>query len=388
MVIPHMVGGGAERVAAMLTNEFYNNGYDTSFMLTSAKRSEIIRRDLNSAIPLILLQETNSAKTSKMRRFAASAFSHLFEDTGHMVPARLAHFSFVTQYKNEITEVRRILIEKPELTVIAFSQPAIPIVLLAAQGLPNRIVISERTDPNRLMKHRYGRKFVEKYYSRADAAVFQTEDAKNAYPTCVSSKGTVIPNPIKADLPEPFHGKRTENITTFCRISAQKNLPMLFEAFRLLHQDHPSYRLRVIGDALNDEGRAIEAQLKQYVQKHGLEQSVLFEPFMLNVHEAILQDAMYVNSSDYEGISNAMLEAMAIGMPVICTDCPIGGARQTITDHVNGLLVPVGDADTLAKAMKELIEDPCLGSVLSKNGVEVQNTFKKEIILQKWTELL
>lgn len=388
MVIPHMVGGGAERVAAMLLNEFYNNGYDTTFLLTSAKREEVIYRDLKSDIPLVLLQERCGRKKNKARQAVASLLSHVFENTGHAVPAQIAHFSFVAQYQNEIEAVRRMLIDKPEMTMVVFSQPAIPIVLLAARGLPNRIVISERADPNRLMKKRYGRKFIEKYYIRADAAVFQTYDAKNTYPDCVGKKGTVISNPVNADLPEPYLGERNKNITTFCRISAQKNLPVLLEAFRMLHQDYPSYKLRIIGDALNEEGYRIKVQLKQYVKDNQLENAVIFEPFMTNVHEAILKDAMYVNSSDYEGISNAMLEAMAIGMPVVCTDCPIGGANATIRDGENGLLIPVGDSEKIYKAMKRMIEEPELSKKLSKNAIVLRDELSLVKTARKWMELL
>lgn len=388
MVLPHMVGGGAERVAAMLLNEFHNNGYESSFLLTSSKREEVINRDLKPEIPLTLVQEKCKKNKFKAVHFLASAVSHIFENTGHAVPARIAHLSFVSLYKNEIEAVRQILADKPETTVIAFSQPAIPIVLIAAHDLPNRIIISERADPNRLMKHRYGRKFIEKYYTRADAAVFQTPAAMQTYPDCVSEKGRVISNPIKPDLPSAYHNSRNKYITTFCRISAQKNLPLLFEAFNRLHKKHPDYILRIIGDAVNEEGRAIEKQLHDYIKSNDLSECVIFEPFSSNVHEMIIGDAMYVNSSDYEGISNAMLEAMAIGMPVVCTDCPIGGARATITDGENGLLVPVGDVDSLYKAMKRLIEEDGLSEKLSFEAEKIRHELSLESIAGKWMELL
>lgn len=388
MAIPHMVGGGAERVASMLLNEFHKNGYDASFLLTSAKREEVINRDLDADIPLILLQEKIRKKENKLKQITASALSHLYESTGRAVPAKIAHYSFTALYQSEIDAVRQILLEKPDLTVVAFSQPAIPIVLLAARGLPNRIVMSERTDPVRLMKKRYGYKFIEKYYKRADAAVFQTYDAKNTYPPCVSSKGIVISNPIKEGLPAPYLGERNKTITTFCRISAQKNLPLLFEAFLMLHKEHPDYTLRVIGDAMNEDDRRIKEQLVSFVKDHELKDAVVFEPFMPSVHEAIIKDAMYVNSSDYEGISNAMLEAMAIGMPVICTDCPIGGAKATITDGENGLLVPIQDANALFLAMKRVIDEDGLADKLSGNASKLRASLSLDKITEKWIGLL
>lgn len=77
---------------------------------------------------------------------------------------------------------------------------------------------------------------------------------------------------------------------------------------------------------------------------------------------------MYVLSSDYEGISNSMLEAMALGIPVVATDCPIGGSRMYIKDGVNGFLVPVGDAEALAGAMGRLADEPALGVRFGKEA--------------------
>jgi glycosyltransferase involved in cell wall biosynthesis len=292
------------------------------------------------------------------------------------------------QYHREINWIRNYLQQNPDMSVIVFLQPAIPIVLLAAQDLPNRIIISERADPNRLMKKRYGKKFIEKYYARADKAVFQTDDAMAVYPQNIAEKGTVIFNPLKENLPAPYHGERNNNITTFCRISNQKNLPLLVAAFADVHKKHPEYVLRIIGDAPNTEGEAVVQALNEQISSLGLNDAVIFEPFMKNVHKAVIKDAMYVSSSDSEGISNAMLEAMAIGMPVVCTDCPIGGAKAAITDGENGLLVPIKNADELAKAINRVIEDKELSAKLSENASYLRETISLNNIAKKWESLL
>ena len=109
---------------------------------------------------------------------------------------------------------------------------------------------------------------------------------------------------------------------------------------------------------------------------------------MKNVHEAVIKDAMYVNSSDYEGISNAMLEAMAIGMPVVCTDCPIGGAKATINNGENGLLVPIQNPEALASAMNRMIEDNELADKLSHNASQIREELSLDKITEKWMQLL
>ena len=394
MVMPHMVGGGAERVAAQIMNKLNERGYDTRFILTSAKKNEVVRSDLNEKTELILLSEEMKAETSGQKlvhlpaRAYSTIFGKLYEKQGKYVPASIGKATIEWQYHREIKWLRNYLKQNPDMTVIAFSQPAMPIIVLAADKLPNKVIISERADPNRLMKKRYGKPFIEKYYTRADVAVFQTEDAKSVYPEAVSKKGTVIFNPLKDNLMQPYHGERNKYITTFCRISNQKNLPLLVEAFDQVHSKHPEYTLRIIGDGSNEEGREILQKIESRLNEFGLKKSVKFEPFMKNVHEAVIKDAMYVNSSDYEGISNAMLEAMAIGMPVVCTDCPIGGAKATITDGENGLLVPIQNAEALASAMNRMIEDNELADKLSHNASQIREELSLDKITEKWMQLL
>lgn len=392
MVMPVMKGGGAERVAAQLMNEFHRKGHNVRFLLTSSRGDEVIRTDLYPEIPLILLQEELEQKdegvSSVLSRKLASTFCRFYETVGKPVPAGLARWAFMTQYGKEVKSLREIMKAEPDLTVIAFLQPSIPMAALAGQGLPNRMIFSERGNPQRLMKHRYGRKFIEKYYVQFSHGVFQTEDARAAYPSNISENGKVILNPVKEGLPEPYKGERNKYITTFCRISKQKNLMLLLEAFTILHGEHPDYKLKIIGDALNEEGKIVLKDLRRYVEQQELESQVVFIPFSSNVHLTILKDAMYVNSSDYEGISNAMLEAMAIGLPVVCTDCPIGGARATIKHEENGMLVPISDATALCNAMKKIIEDEALATCLAENGLELRKKLSVEQVANKWMELL
>lgn len=393
-VMPVMKGGGAERVASLLTNELYDRGYQTQFLLTSTKADDVKKTDIKEEIPLLLLQEQlpEMSKLSKLKlkilKSYSSLFSRIYEAFDKSVPAHFAYYSFVSQYKREIDALREIIKKDPSMTVISFLQPSIPIVILASRGLPNKIIISERGNPKRLMEKRYGRKFIEKYYKNINKAVFQTDEAKSVYPKSVSEKGVVIFNPIKDDLPRPYFGKRNKYITTFCRISKQKNLPVMIEAFSKVHAEHPEFILRIVGDAPNREDKQELELVKEQINKLRIVDSVKFEPFMENVHEAIIKDAMYVSSSDYEGISNAMLEAMAIGMPVVCTDCPIGGAKATITDGENGLLVPIKNPDELYKAIKRVIEEDGLAERLSQNAAKLREKLSLDKITDKWEQLI
>lgn len=392
--MPVMKGGGAERVAALLLNEFHNSGYDCEFLLTSTRVEDSVQRDLNPEIPLNSLADIKNkqgffkkAFLSALRIFS-SVICKPFELLKINVPACFARLSFVAQYHTEIEKLKSVIKSRPQATVVSFLQPSIPMTLLAAKGLTNRVVVSERADPYRLLKKRYGYNFIKKYYQRADAVVFQTNDAMAAYPENISKKGTVIFNPINNLLPEAYFGEREKYITTFCRISRQKNLPVLVEAFSEFHREFSDYRLKIIGEPQNDDDRAALAETKTLAEKLVITEHIDFHPFSASVHGLIIRDAMYVNSSDYEGMSNAMLEAMAIGMPVVCTDCPIGGANAVIRSGENGLLTEVGNAKEMCDAMKKIAADKAFADKLSRNAAEIRYMLSLENTAKKWMELL
>lgn len=393
-VMPVMKGGGAEKVAALLLNEFNKNGYECELVLTNSSRDEIVDRGLDSAVKINVLRELFGKNNVFKRLFVAAfrAFASLIckipEALKKRVPAAFALLSFKAQYYDELKALKKVIASSPDAKIISFLQPSIPLTLLAAKGLPNRVVVSERADPYRLLKKRYGYNFIKKYYQRADAVVFQTNDAKAAYPENVSAKGTVIFNPINNKLPEPYFGEREKYVTTFCRISRQKNLPLLVEAFADFRKEHGDYRLKIIGEPQNTDDEAALSETKDLADKLGVTQHIDFEPFSAQVHPLVIRDAMYVNSSDYEGMSNAMLEAMAIGMPVICTDCPIGGANAVINNGENGILTEVGNAKEMSEAMKKIAGDRAFADKLSLNAAKIRNEMSLEMTAKKWMELL
>ena len=92
---------------------------------------------------------------------------------------------------------------------------------------------------------------------------------------------------------------------------------------------------------------------------------------------------MFVLTSDYEGVSNSLMEALAMGIPVIATDCPIGGSRTCIKDGYNGLLISVGDADGLCHAMLKLSENSELSEYISNNAIKIRKENNAEIIARK-----
>jgi glycosyltransferase involved in cell wall biosynthesis len=393
-IMPVMKGGGAEKVAALLLNEFNKNGYECELVLSNSGRDEFIDRGLDSAVKVTFLCENFGSKNVFAKIFLtvfrafASFICKIPEALGIRVPASFAYLSFKAQYFDELKALRNLIRKNPDASIISFLQPSIPLVLLAAKGLPNKVIVSERGDPKRLLKKRYGYNFIKKYYQRADAVVFQTKEAMATYPENISSKGSIIFNPVSNTLPEPYSGKREKNITTFCRISYEKNLILLADALADFYKENKEYRLKIIGGISNDSDAKTLRQLEDHLSELSISEITDILPFSSQVHSLVIRDAMYVNSSDHEGMSNAMLEAMAIGMPVICTDCPIGGANAVIQNGENGILTQVGNAEELSEAMKKIAGDKAFADKLSKNASQIREKMSLENTARKWMELL
>ena len=126
--------------------------------------------------------------------------------------------------------------------------------------------------------------------------------------------------------------------------------------------------------------------MKNRARELGIEKDVVWHGFSKRVKEEIVDSRMFVLSSDFEGISNSMLEALAMGIPTISTDCPIGGARVYMEEDVSGLLVPVGDRKALAEAMIRVAEDDALADRLSVGGAKLKDKYSTGSIAMRFLE--
>lgn len=325
-VIPDMPGGGTERVVALLANEYSRRGIPVTILLFAGNER---------AYPLDPRIEVVSVGGP----------------SGGSLAARLGR----------LRRMRQFYRENRNCQIWAFSAMGTVFSAVAALGQKHFFLVSERNDPTRY-EHRRIRDLC---YRRARVVVCQTEDAVKSFPAGIRKKSVVIPNPLEPGE-KPYAGKREKRIAAVGRLNAQKNHKLLLRAFAAFVRDHGDYVLELYGQGeLEPELRALAAELK-------IDNCVIFKGFSRHVLSDIRTAAMYVLSSDYEGISNSMLEAMALGLPVIATDCPIGGSRMYIRDGVNGFLVPVGDVSALARAMGRLADEPALGERLGAEAVKLR----------------
>ena len=223
---------------------------------------------------------------------------------------------------------------------------------------------------------------VERYYPMATKVVMPTESMKVLFPKNIQEKTVIIANPLPNGLPSKYNGVRKKRIVNFCRLSPVKNIPMLFEAFKKFHINHPDYYVEIFGNGEEKE------KLLSFIKEHHLEEAIYLRPFNSNIHECIVDSTMYVSTSNYEAFSNSVLEAMAIGIPVIATDCPSGGSRAMITNGVNGLLIPVGDVDSLYHAMIYIAENGVEAEKMANEAIKVRDEYSQENIADQFLNML
>lgn len=344
-VIGTLDNGGAERVVSLLAGELSRRGYEVSIITIINNK---INYKLKEGVKVVQLD----LKGSGIKR----------------------NFNRISALRKEI---------KKNDVIISFLAIINMATLLAGIGLRKRIIMSERNDPAREPGNRHVRvirNLMYKYF-HCNCFVFQTNDACNYFPNSIKKKSTIIPNPI-IELPEPFKGDRKKNIVTIARLEPQKNLKLLLKCFATVSRKYPDYSLDIYG-----RGPQLN-ELQEYARTLKMQGKVNFHGFVKNVHEEIKDAGIYVMSSDYEGISNGMLEALGLGLPVIATDCPIGGARMFIQNNVNGLLVPVGNEKKLTEAIFKLIEEPELRKKIGNSALDVRSKLNLQHIITLWERII
>ena len=347
-LVSHLNSGGTERTVAYLSGYFAEHGVDTCVLSISNEKFY----ELGKAVRYVTLDIPMGYKNPIDK--------------------------FVKIAERTIGVRRAIKKEAPDVVISLLS--------VNTKYLPAKknytLIVSERNNPG-VVTNRRAIRVRDRAFRICDGIVFQTKRAMDYYPEDDRKKGVVIPNAIGNKL--VYEAKapktRTKKICAMGRLHPQKNYPLLLHAFAEILKAHPDYTLEIYGEGPE------KARLQELCSELGIDASVKFQGSQPDAVLKIADASCYVLSSLYEGMPNALMEAMAIGLPCVSTDCPNGPA-ELIENGKNGLLVPSDDKDALVAAIGKMIDDPAFAKTCSENARTVLELYSIDVNAKKYLKFI
>lgn len=264
--------------------------------------------------------------------------------------------------------------------IISFDDMVNINVLISKSHVKSKIIVSERSDP---YHNKFYLKIIKKLlYRKADAVVFQSTFARKFYSTIKDSKSYIIPNSISDRyLQATLSLKKQNNIVSVARHNLfQKRQDLLIRAFKQIHEHHPNFKLILYGDGSDTE------KIIEFIESHGLKSKVILAGVSNNIIDDIKDASLFVLSSKFEGIPNALLEAMALGIPVVTTDYSPGGVKEIIKNNENGLVVKYDAVNELATAISYMLNNPSKAHQMALLGKKSVEKYNEKSIYKLWKE--
>lgn len=346
-ITPCLSFAGAEKILCWLAKKFSEKKYDVHILnlqlLNNSSDFEI--KNLNN-VKVHILNKTNVRGVNNIRRV-----------TGIVNLAKKIHADLL----------------------ISFTRYPCVLASLSGKLAHIPVIISERGDPYRYIRGLRNKiEFI--IMNTADGCVFQTENAMKCYGLALQKKSIIIPNPVFESKVHCQSTDRNEtDIVSVGRIEMiQKRYDLMIKGFAEFVKVYPKYRLVIYGKGPDED------KLRKLIDKCKIKEKVILKGLTTDSLEVMSKCGIFIITSDFEGIPNALLEAMSIGMPVISTDCSPGGARLLIKDRENGLLIPTGDYHSVAKALTEFVSDKQLQKKCSANAMRVKNLFAPDTLFNEW----
>ncbi|MBR6632983.1 MAG: glycosyltransferase family 4 protein [Clostridia bacterium] len=349
-VVPNMGFGGAERVISILSKGLTEKGHRVTIGIINAV-PQSVAYTLDSRVKV-----------------------------EHIQSYRMHSLKGV---KSTLSNIEKFLRQTDTEIALCFANSVCALVSIVCKKMKLPLIFSERNDPRRyLTKISY--KLLQKLILKnVKYVVFQTEGAKNLYPKKIRKNSVVILNPLDVSrMPDYYEGERRKVIVSVGRLQEQKRTDVLIDAFAMIADRHPDYTLELYG-----KGNLLE-ELKALVESHSLTDRVRFMGTSSTIFEDINNASLFVLTSDFEGLPNALLEAMALGLPCVSTRCSPGGAEELIEDKVNGYLVPCGDAVALAERMDSMLCDYDESLIVGKEALKIRNRAELQVIIDAWEKYI
>jgi len=341
--------GGAERVMVNLANMFGENRYEVILVTSFYDKEEYL---LNSKVKRLSLEDDNLQQSCIKRNIT------------------------------RVCRLRKICKNEHPDILVSFMAEANFRAILASLFLGIKTLISIRNDPDKEYPNILYRLMAKFLYPLASGCVFQTEDAKKWFSTRIQRKSKIILNQVDEKFYKINYDGIRKSIVTVGRLEHQKNHNLLIEAFAKISNEFPTVNLEIYGDG------SLKKILMNLTTSLGIENRVVFMGSSMDINEKIKDAKLFVLSSDYEGLPNAVMEAMALGLPVISTNCPCGGPTLLINNNVNGILVDVGNKSELAEAMRRILSNEDFAKHISDNARIRALEFQPQKVFEVWEEYI
>lgn len=339
-------GGGAERVLCTLANCLHKRGHDITFFCDHKTQGEYI---LDPEITLVYLDNGNESFLS--RNFTRTKIIH--EACKSLGIDVLLSFLRAPSFRSAV----------------------------AVCGTDAAHVLSVRNDPAREYPG-VARVAARGLFANSDAIVFQTAAAMSAFGDVRVPRKTVIANPVPDSCFIETDPAASHKVVTLGRLNTQKNQELLINAFADVARSDKEATLEIFGAG------DLEATLQERIVCTGLVDRVRLMGRTDEPSEVFKSAGIFALSSDFEGMPNALMEAMAAGLPSVSTDCPIGGPSELIRDGETGRLVQVGDTREFAEALKELLSDACLRRRMGACAQNAMKDYRTDVIVDRWEAVL
>lgn len=366
--LPTFPAGGQEQTTLLLMQGLANRGYRVELLLERRAGSYLSR--VPDTIPVHVLQRRS--RWSGYRRFLTGwpgeAFRHLRGSIGLGERSIPLH--------RLIALVDYLETSRPDVLICGHDRA--PLLSVWAAGIARHrvaTVIIERSifslnfaasradkRTHRVMQHRLT--LMRRLYPAADRLIAVSNGAAADLETSLGlAKGSVctIYNPVVRQelttrsaepLADPWLAEGAPPIIlTAGRLAPEKAQHVLIDAFAELKKRGHTARLVILGEGPE------RADLTRRVEALGLQSDVRLPGWAENPYAWMAQSALFVMTSEFEGLCNTLIEAMACGCPVVSTHCP-GGPAEILAEGIHGRLVPVGDAPALAEAMAQTLANP------------------------------
>lgn len=340
--------GGAERVFVNLAEYFRNKGYQIVMVTQYRKAEEYELADgIKRVISDIMPQETTSSRLINFYRRVRKLHRIWKEEAPDLVLSCVGKNNFMAIVTTMFTKTK----------------PVVSVVGEAKEEYPNRLM----------------RFLANLLFPYASGVILQTERSRSFFSEKISRTAVILPNSLNPlFLRKRFQGEREKRIVSVGRLDSNKNHEMMIRAFASLADRYPEYTLTIYG-----EGELREV-LQKLIGSLDLENRVFLPGVIPDVADKIEKAAVFLLVSYSEGISNALIEAMALGLPVIATDVPSGGTQELIRHGENGWIIPTGDESALEIALDTLLSDRELTEKLGKEAHRIQERLAPDKVNEQW----